>query len=99
MNSYVPAQDDAGKLPLFLVAGNDRQQSGSRSSMLNSLRSIVQEVNAARDLKTALAIIVSRVKQAMHTQVCSVYLADPKGAYVLMATDGLNLNAVGRVRL
>lgn len=67
--------------------------------MLNSLRSIVQEVNAARDLKTALAIIVSRVKQAMHTQVCSVYLADPKGAYVLMATDGLNLNAVGRVRL
>jgi phosphotransferase system enzyme I (PtsP) len=67
--------------------------------MLNSLRSIVQEVNAARDMKTALAIIVTRVKQAMGTQVCSVYLSDTKGDYVLMATDGLNADAVGKVRL
>ncbi|WP_347331518.1 phosphoenolpyruvate--protein phosphotransferase [Marinimicrobium locisalis] len=67
--------------------------------MLNSLRSIVQEVNAARDLKTALAIIVSRVKTAMHTEVCSVYLRGPEGDYVLMATEGLNTDAVGQVRL
>jgi phosphotransferase system enzyme I (PtsP) len=67
--------------------------------MLNSLRSIVQEVNAARDMKTALAIIVTRVKQAMQTQVCSVYMRDAKGDYLLMATDGLNQEAVGRVRL
>lgn len=67
--------------------------------MLNSLRSIVQEVNAARDMKTALAIIVTRVKQAMGTQVCSVYLSDTKGDYVLMATDGLNADAVSKVRL
>lgn len=67
--------------------------------MLNSLRSIVQEVNAARDMKSALAIIVSRVKEEMKTHVCSVYLRDSKGDYVLMATDGLNINAVGRVRL
>ena len=67
--------------------------------MLSSLRNIVQEVNAARDMKTALAIIVSRVKQAMGTQVCSVYLRNPSGDYVLMATDGLNANAVGKVRL
>jgi phosphotransferase system enzyme I (PtsP) len=67
--------------------------------MLNSLRSIVLEVNAARDMKTALAIIVTRVKQVMQTQVCSVYLRDAKGDYVLMATDGLNPDAVGKVRL
>ena len=67
--------------------------------MLNSLRSIVLEVNAARDMKTALAIIVTRVKQVMKTQVCSVYLRDAKGDYVLMATDGLNVDAVGKVRL
>lgn len=67
--------------------------------MLNSLRSIVQEVNAARDMKTALAIIVTRVKHAMKTQVCSVYLRDPKGDYLLMATEGLNQSAVGHVRL
>ena len=67
--------------------------------MLNSLRNIVQEVNAARDLKAALDIIVRRVKAAMETEVCSVYLRDGKGGYVLMATDGLNLDAVGQVRL
>ncbi|WP_026287026.1 phosphoenolpyruvate--protein phosphotransferase [Gilvimarinus chinensis] len=67
--------------------------------MLNSLRSIVQEVNSARDLHKALAIIVTRVKQAMHTQVCSVYLRDSAGDYVLMATEGLQQAAVGQVRL
>jgi phosphotransferase system, enzyme I, PtsP len=67
--------------------------------MLNSLRSIVQEVNSARDLTTALGIIVSRVKGAMRTQVCSVYLSNDDGDYVLMATDGLNQDAVGKVRL
>jgi phosphotransferase system enzyme I (PtsP) len=67
--------------------------------MLNHLRSIVQEVNGARDLKTALEIIVSRIKAAMATEVCSVYLRDGDGKYMLMATDGLNQNAVGKVRL
>lgn len=67
--------------------------------MLNSLRTIVQEVNAARDLKAALNIIVCRVKSTMKTQVCSVYLRDGKGGYVLMATDGLNEDAVGKVSL
>ncbi len=67
--------------------------------MLNSLRNIVQEVNAARDLNSALGIIVSSVKSAMRTHVCSVYLRDSDGGYVLMATDGLNQSAVGNVRL
>jgi phosphotransferase system, enzyme I, PtsP len=67
--------------------------------MLSSLRAIVQEVNSARDMKTALRIIVTRVKAVMKTQVCSVYLRAPEGDYVLMATDGLNQDAVGKVRL
>jgi phosphotransferase system enzyme I (PtsP) len=67
--------------------------------MLNSLRSIVQEVNSARDLPSALSIIVSRVKSAMATDVCSIYLRDGESAYILMATEGLNQNAVGHVRL
>lgn len=67
--------------------------------MLNSLRSIVQEVNSARDLKSALDIIVTRVKSTMGTQVCSVYLRDETEHFLLMATDGLNLDAVGQVRL
>lgn len=68
-------------------------------TMLNSLRSIVQEVNSARDLGSALNIIVQRVKAVMETHVCSAYLRDGKGQYLLMATDGLNQNAVGHVSL
>lgn len=68
--------------------------------MLGTLKRIVQEVNAAGDLHQALSIIVSRVKQAMKVDVCSVYLLDPISRdFVLMATDGFNPAAVGVVRL
>ena len=68
--------------------------------MLDTLRRIVQEVNRAPDLPRALSIIVSRVKQAMVVDVCSVYLTDPETQqHVLMATDGYNPSAVGKVRL
>ncbi len=68
--------------------------------MLEVLRSIVQEVNAAPDLSEALLIIVRRVKQAVGADVCSVYLTDyEKQEYVLSATDGLRTQAVGKVRV
>ncbi len=67
--------------------------------MLTSLRRIVQEVSAARDLKSVLEIIVSQVKAAMETEVCSVYLRDSDNLYVLMATEGLNPESIGKVRL
>lgn len=68
--------------------------------MLVTLRRVVQEVNAAPDLQGALEIIVRRVRQTMEADVCSVYLRDPvNGGHVLMATDGYNPDAVGRVRL
>lgn len=68
--------------------------------MLNTLRKIVQEVNAAKDLQAALAIIVQRVKEAMGSQVCSVYLLDPEAnRFVLMATEGLNKRSIGKVSM
>jgi len=68
--------------------------------MLKTLRGIVQEVNIAGDLQSALDIIVRRVREAMSTQVCSVYLWEPDThEYVLMATEGLQKSAIGRVRL
>ena len=68
--------------------------------MLDQLRSIVQAVNSARDLKSALELIVSRVSTALGTQVCSVYLFDADmGAHVLMASEGLKSESVGRVSL
>lgn len=69
-------------------------------SMLDTLRRIVQDVNNARDLEHALEIIVNRVKKAMGVDLCSVYLTDNVHLqYVLMATNGLNPEAVGDVRL
>jgi phosphotransferase system enzyme I (PtsP) len=68
--------------------------------MLTQLRTIVQEVNAAKDLQSALKIIVHRVRETLQTQVCSVYLLDSDiNSNVLMASEGLNPEAVGRVSL
>ncbi len=68
--------------------------------MLDTLRRTIQEVNRAPDLARALSIIVTRVKQAMVVDVCSVYLVDSeRRQYVLMATDGYNRDALGAVRL
>lgn len=68
--------------------------------ILESLRAIVQEVGAIRELPKVLAIIVKRVRDTMQTGICSIYLQDPvDGRYVLMATEGLKPEAVGKVRL
>lgn len=68
--------------------------------MLETLRRITQEVNVAQNLEHALNIIVQRVKEFMGVDVCSVFLLDSADQrYVLMATDGLYPESVGRVRL
>jgi phosphotransferase system enzyme I (PtsP) len=68
--------------------------------MLETLRRIVAEVNRAHDLDQALNTTAHRVKEEMRADVCSVYLCDTaRGEHVLMATDGLNPEAVGKVRL
>ncbi|MDX9873273.1 MAG: phosphoenolpyruvate--protein phosphotransferase [Spongiibacteraceae bacterium] len=68
--------------------------------MLDALRRIVQEVNSARDLQSALDIIVHRVREVMGTEVCSVYLRDPEsGRYFFMANEGLNPDFIGKISL
>lgn len=68
--------------------------------MLNSLRSIIQEVNTAKDLQVALDITVRRVRESMGTQVCTVYMQDPNTErYILMATEGLDKSAEGKLSL
>jgi len=69
-------------------------------NILNSLRTIVQEVNSARDLPEVLDIIVKEVRGEMRAEVCSVYLFDDTDQrYVLTATQGLRSDAIGKVRL
>ena len=68
--------------------------------MLDVLRRIIQEVNGARSLEAALATMVRRIRKAMHTDVCSVYLFDAeRDRLVLMDTLGLRTQAVGQVSM
>jgi phosphotransferase system enzyme I (PtsP) len=68
--------------------------------MLEMLRNIVQKVNAAEGLNEALEIIVERVREAMETEVCSVYMRDPDtNRLVFRATRGLNNSLIGKVSL
>src|SRR5688572_23062666 len=68
--------------------------------MLMILRRIMQELNAAHHLDETLQILVKRVREAISAHACSVFLIDEeKQEYVLLATDGLNPEAIGTVRL
>ncbi|CAI3795639.1 phosphoenolpyruvate--protein phosphotransferase [Rheinheimera sp. MM224] len=68
--------------------------------MLSQLRRIVQDVAQEPVLNNALAGLVSNVKNALKTECCSVYLADyDQQHFMLMATDGLNPEAVGQISI
>jgi phosphotransferase system enzyme I (PtsP) len=68
--------------------------------MLETLGNIVQEVNSASGLNAVLDIIVRRVRDAMKTQVCTVYMHDPAtGRLVFRATQGLNQELMGTASL
>ncbi|WP_339670215.1 phosphoenolpyruvate--protein phosphotransferase [Dasania marina] len=66
--------------------------------MLESLRRIVQELNGIRGLQQVLDTIATRVRDAVGTEVCSVYLRDQKtDRYFFMATEGLNRDFIGKI--
>ena len=68
--------------------------------MLDILRKLVNDVDNAPNLLAALDVIVQSVRDALNTEVCSIYLLDERSnRYVLMATHGLNPDAVGNVSL
>lgn len=62
--------------------------------MLNILKRIVQEVNAAFKINDALKIMVTRVREAFSIEACSIYIIDRrKNEFVLMASDGLEIRS------
>ena len=68
--------------------------------MLTTLRRIVQDVAAASSFQEALRIIVHDVREALGTEVCSIYLLSPeRDRYLFVATEGLNQDAVGKLSL
>ncbi len=67
--------------------------------MLDLLRNITQEVNAAPSLQEAMDLVVLRVCESMSVKVCSLYLRDEGERFVLRATKGLNKSAIGSVSM
>jgi phosphotransferase system enzyme I (PtsP) len=67
--------------------------------MLDILRNITQEVNAASSLEEAMDLVVVRVCESMTVKVCSLYLRDENDNFVLRATKGLKKEAIGHVSM
>lgn len=68
--------------------------------MLKELREIVQQVTASSDLNGAMNVLVRETRYAMDVDCCSIYLyQEHKQNYLLAATDGLAVRAVGRATL
>lgn len=67
--------------------------------MLAVLRRIAQETNAAHSMLEMLKLFVYRIREAMNIEACSIFLVDERlRQFVLMATDGLNTEQVGKLR-
>jgi phosphotransferase system enzyme I (PtsP) len=72
----------------------------ANTMQLETLRRIVQEVDASPSLHEALDVMVDQVAQAMDVDVCSIYLLDERNhRYILMASHGLRDESVGHVSL
>ena len=68
--------------------------------MLNTLRKIVQDVVQEGDFAVSVKRLAAHIKDALGTEVCSIYLSSSTDAgYLLAATDGLNTQQVGEVLL
>jgi len=70
------------------------------SYTLNTIHKIVKSIDRSTDLSTALNNLVQGIHDALHVDVCSLYLSDnTSDMNILMATHGLNMEAVGKVEI
>ena len=68
--------------------------------MLDTLRKIVQDVTQEGNFAASVQTLVSSVRSALGTEVCSIYLVSAdRGGYVLAATQGLNQAQIGQTVL
>ncbi len=67
--------------------------------MLKILKHIVQDVTSSKNLSEALNTLVNCVREAIYAEAVSVFLIDNKHSeYVLIATNGLNQDAISNFR-
>ena len=66
--------------------------------MLTILRKIVESVSSADSLTLAMQNLVMKTKDALGVDCCSIYVRDMSSNLLqLLATDGLDQKAVGRI--
>jgi len=67
---------------------------------IRTIQKIVQTINSATDLSSALNRLVLDIHDALDVDVCSIYINDKiHQHYTLMATYGLNPDAVGAISI
>ena len=67
---------------------------------IRTIQKIVQSINSATDLTSALNQLVLDIHEVLDVDVCSIYINDKvHDHYALMATYGLNPKAVGKVTI
>ncbi|HSA60344.1 MAG TPA: phosphoenolpyruvate--protein phosphotransferase [bacterium] len=71
-----------------------------RTDSLKTLSTIAKIIQKSKPSENPLAHIVLVVREQMNVDVCSLYILEPQGKHlVLVATDGLDPAAVGKVRM
>ncbi len=70
-------------------------------SLIHTLQKIIKKVDQAPDIQHALDYIVQNLIEALHVDICSVFInnEEERENLVMMATHGLNEGAVGSIRL
>ncbi len=66
---------------------------------LATLRQIMQDVAKSDSPSAILDLIVQRVKHAMNVDACSIYICTDGCSITLTATEGLDRQAIGKVRM
>ncbi len=68
--------------------------------MLKVLRHLVQEITGAESLQQALLKAVARVRDALETGACAIFLVDAEsGGFVLAAADGIATGLEGKLHI
>ena len=70
-----------------------------KTDELLTLREISELTSSTLDLDEMLHQIVSNITKKMRVDICSIYLIDKENMLILRATDGLNKDAVGKIKM
>ena len=68
--------------------------------MQDALQQLVADVNNTANFRQGLGMVVARVVLILDTEVCSIYLRErASDRFLLAASEGLNVDAIGRFTL